>query len=954
MSLDFQHVPIQLRGINTKSDDRNLPTGETVVLENMLMQKTNRLSCRYGYTEAATLSNVIMMEAFGDKTGCALCSDGTMYQFDENSKKTIQTKTLQPLRQVHSFNVMNKTGLTDYDATQSVTGDIVNFGAFATRELVDGFYVLRITSYDINKETPRYTTEYDATADKPFKLTNDLGSYIFGVYDASGTYRIGVVSASSLGVGQFADVNSLGFSTATMMDCSAISDGDSTVFVLYYDSVSKDLKYVTYNYLANVAASPVTLQAGQTLNAISVDRNGNAFIITAVNAAGVFYTWSISKAGAITATNTYTTTDTGVFAVSTYKSGVFYITSYSRTYAYFGNTITTTTLMKCNTSNVIVSSYISRGWALTSKVESSGYLARNDTESFENTVYGYFSINSSFQPILHFFCNYGSSWNLSISKYHLLECSNNALAITIPIANVIRYNSSDITKNEYNFKVLQMSKTDVRPIGINIDGIVWTNAWGNPRFIDSYSSTNNPGLLSFPCAPNAPIFYTAAGTGGNLSSGAYQWVLVYELEDGSGKYVYSAISTPMLKTAANQDIINIITYWHDNIESKYRVVLYRTKVNGTVFYRHSEIADNLTVFADSKADTELFIPLYNTGGIVESAPAHIAKSISVVKNRIWIVSGEEDNTIFFSIKIDGIIPSFNDIFVVKLPGIGNGATAVAEMDDKVILFKQNAVYATFGEGPDNLGQGSPFADPQLISTSMGCKNDRSIVLDDAGLMFMSNEGIYVLSRGLQMQYLGDRVEDYNGKTVTGALNLVDRHQVWFLCAEGEILVWDSYFQQWYVFTGLPSQASCLLEKIPYIAKSTVNKILKESQVLYTDDSVVYVPKLVTGWINLASLQGFQRVRKVDFLGKCDKTATVKLYQDFEETTETETFTIASATAGTPYQFEIKPRVQRCESIKIELSFASASSNLWINGMSVEAGMTPGTYRYSRTKRIASN
>jgi hypothetical protein len=581
-------------------------------------------------------------------------------------------------------------------------------------------------------------------------------------------------------------------------------------------------------------------------------------------------------------------------------------------------------------------------------------MARNDTESFENTVYAYFNITSGFDSILHFFCNYGSAWNLSIAKYHLIEANNNANAITIPIANTIRYNSSDITKNQYNFKVIQFAKTDVRPLGINIDGIIWTNAWGNPRFIDSYSSTNNPGLLSFPCAPNAPLFYTTAAGVGALSGGTYQWVLVYELEDGSGKYVYSAISSVLSKAVSALDLINIITYWHDKIESQYRTVLYRTKANGTVFYRHSVIADNLTVFADGKADTELIVPLYNTGGIVESAPAHIAKNISVVKNRIWIVSGEDDNTAFFSIKIDGIIPSFNDIFTVKLPGLGNSLTAIAEMDDKVILFKENAIFATFGDGPDNLGQGAPFADPQLLTTSMGCRNDRSVVLDDNGLMFMSNEGIFVLNRGLQMQYIGDKVEDYNDKTVTNAINLVDRHQVWFLCAEGEILVWDSYFQQWYVFTGLPSQASCLLAKIPYVAKSTVGKILKEVQTVFTDDSVVYVPKLVTGWINLASLQGFQRVRKVDFLGKSDKTATVKLYQDFDETTATETFTIASAVAGTPYQFEIKPRVQRCQSIRIELSFDSASSNLWINGMSVEAGMTPGTYRYSRAKRIASN
>lgn len=61
-------------------------------------------------------------------------------------------------------------------------------------------------------------------------------------------------------------------------------------------------------------------------------------------------------------------------------------------------------------------------------------------------------------------------------------------------------------------------------------------------------------------------------------------------------------------------------------------------------------------------------------------------------------------------------------------------------DDKLIIFKPDAIYYVTGQGPDNTGGNNNFSDPIFITSTVGSSNDRSLTFIPAGIMFQSDKG----------------------------------------------------------------------------------------------------------------------------------------------------------------------------------------------------------------------
>jgi hypothetical protein len=289
------------------------------------------------------------------------------------------------------------------------------------------------------------------------------------------------------------------------------------------------------------------------------------------------------------------------------------------------------------------------------------------------------------------------------------------------------------------------------------------------------------------------------------------------------------------------------------------------------------------------------------------------------------------------------------------------------MDDKIIIFRQNAIYASYGEGPDETGNGS-FADPQLITQTLGCKYAQSIVLTDDGLMFMSYEGIWLVTRGLQLQYIGASMEGYNSLEITGALNLVDRHQIWFTSASGTTLVWDDQHNLWYSFTNQATYSPFLTNTgtpshYRAIASSKYpGRLMIEDSTKYYDGAVdnPITIALETGWISVKAafnqitgggVQVFQRLKRLTWLGKLADTLTIKSYFDFEATLD-ETFTVTTSLSGTsPAQYQVIPKQQKCESMKWRFDVSSISGAFELSSFAIEAGIKRGTFKVAQTKRV---
>jgi hypothetical protein len=224
---------------------------------------------------------------------------------------------------------------------------------------------------------------------------------------------------------------------------------------------------------------------------------------------------------------------------------------------------------------------------------------------------------------------------------------------------------------------------------------------------------------------------------------------------------------------------------------------------------------------------------------------------------------------------------------------------------------------------------------------------------------MSYEGVWLVTRGLALQYIGAPIEAYNSLEITGAFNLVDRHQIWMTSATGTTLVFDDYHGQWYTFTPQETYAMFLTNtgvpayyKALAAAKNPGKLLIEDSTKLYDGDvSAPIMITLETGWISLQSVQNFQRLRKLTWLGKQYDTLTISSYFDFDSTLN-ETFTVPTSASGTsPAQYQVRPKQQKCEAMKWKFNLTTVAGVFELSSLAIEAGMRAGTYKVAQSKRV---
>lgn len=59
--------------------------------------------------------------------------------------------------------------------------------------------------------------------------------------------------------------------------------------------------------------------------------------------------------------------------------------------------------------------------------------------------------------------------------------------------------------------------------------------------------------------------------------------------------------------------------------------------------------------------------------------------------------------------------AFSGFFTSRLDPSGGDISAIKLMDDKVILFKENAIFYVSGEGPNDTGTQNNYSLPQLVT-----------------------------------------------------------------------------------------------------------------------------------------------------------------------------------------------------------------------------------------------
>jgi hypothetical protein len=310
------------------------------------------------------------------------------------------------------------------------------------------------------------------------------------------------------------------------------------------------------------------------------------------------------------------------------------------------------------------------------------------------------------------------------------------------------------------------------------------------------------------------------------------------------------------------------------IDNPVKIVIYRWSTAQQTYYQVTSLTTPLlndpsidsVTFVDTLADSSILGNniIYTNGGVVENVSAPACNALTLFDDRVFALDAE-DGSIWYSKQIlPGTPVEMSDLFSIFVaPTIGaSGSTGDAKcifpMDDKLIIFKKDAIYYINGVGPDNTGANYQYSQPIFITATVGSVNQQSIVFTPNGLMFQSDKGIWLLGRNLSTEYIGAPVEAFNDAEVLSALTIPATNQVRFTLSSGITLMYDYYYGQWGTFTNIPAISSTLYQSLhTYI--NSYGQVFKETVGTYLDGSSPVLVSVKTSWVNLAGLQGYQRL-----------------------------------------------------------------------------------------------
>lgn len=396
---------------------------------------------------------------------------------------------------------------------------------------------------------------------------------------------------------------------------------------------------------------------------------------------------------------------------------------------------------------------------------------------------------------------------------------------------------------------------------------------------------------SFTINNNATGSHTAESitvTGNVNIAQQYYYQGIYEWSDNQGNIFYSAASIPVAITTTGTTSTNAVSFPTLRLTGKtanpVKITLYRWSAAQQIYYQitsitapllNSTTVDSVT-FYDSQKDSGISgnAIIYTAGGVVEDVAPPNFVAITAYDTRAWGIDSEDPNTLWFSKQVIEETPiEWSDLFTEYVsPNIGTiestgPMVCIAPMDDKLIIFKANAIYylATTNSGPDNTGANNQYI-ITFITSTVGCSDQQSIVLTNAGLMFQSDKGIWLLGRDLSYSYIGAPVEAFNSSVVNSANNIPATTQIRNTLSTGQTLMYDYYYQQWGTLIGVPAVSSTIYEDL-HTYLDQYGNIFQETPGQYLDGDSPVLLSFRTGWINLAALQGYQRFYDMYLLAK---------------------------------------------------------------------------------------
>ncbi len=372
--------------------------------------------------------------------------------------------------------------------------------------------------------------------------------------------------------------------------------------------------------------------------------------------------------------------------------------------------------------------------------------------------------------------------------------------------------------------------------------------------------------------------------------------------------------------------------------------------NPNGFVHNAPTGSVLVTFNDEMADTTASSREAHpeNGSVLESIAPPPATIIAATADRLFLagIAGDPDRVWYSKLRGDGEVASFHDALTINIPRQGGPITALAFVNETLVVFRETAIYACTGDGFDNTSGGQNYGPARALSVDVGAVNHESVALFDKGLIFKSSKGWYILNKGWACDYIGSAVCDYDSEAVLAVHVVKAQHQI--RCLTGSrMLVLDTLVNQWAEWTIASGLHAAMWNGTYHCLKST--SVLAEQS---TYSGIDYGMDVETAWIKLSDLQGAGSVRWLTILGEYRGVhgLQVRLSRDYLQDGagawtyyQNETWTVSPTTIGGPEQVRVGPSIPRCQAIKVRIT-AKSLSGTWseavkLTGLALRVGVS---------------
>lgn len=591
-----------------------------------------------------------------------------------------------------------------------------------------------------------------------------------------------------------------------------------------------------------------------------------------------------------------------------------------------------------------------------------GFLLNQQVSFPSSQYYSSPKVGGAFQVVTRF-----NDANLSAAPF---------LSYSWPVANLVYQNS--------NFYFTTVNLTGVISGSAYVDAQLITIAPNTaPPMPQIETTTYIPGgILSvyaggsgtipagFDAPPPVPALSAVTGTT-SLSAGTYYYKTVYRMYDTSGLVYMSEPSTSASITITSGQYVNVSVY-APMLPVGYLVFIdiYRTTIAnaGATFYYvtslqcqtgntqsvgggftyssngyYANTPSNNFLSDSTSSDTAIAgnASLY-TGTGNAYHPNHPAPAFTYLASglgRLWGISSLNPNRIYFSDAVPqaptGTALNWYRSNYIEIPADDGGATSIQVMDTNLVVFTTNKIYIVNGPGPGSAGPtfgAATFSQPVAVASSTGCSAPNSVALLPIGTIFQSRQGMMLLNRSLQTQYMPDPDSFASSQTYSRTIVMPEYQTViWLAPGTGNTaaggLAYNYEQNKWSVLTGFNGVG--IADGVPgswYMLRSNGTYATAFTSGVFQDNGTLYYPMSIeTPWIQLGSPTGWGDIMEMQVLGEYKSPHTLNIqvaydYGPYLPTPLTTNTATALVNGDTVYQFRYHmPKRNRCYAVRFLIS-----------------------------------